>query len=468
MDSGFRRRRARDPEGEWGGDRSNGTIRRQRTEADGPIATRTPNSPIIPTPHPPPPLYRIRTYSETFTNEPPRSAAPFLPLGLLNTETEQYLKGLFVIPKINTLRNLYDIDRSYFIPSNETAAERERREHASELLAPHVPPYFAQLQARLIKHLIVLTRMRHSFRRLAGRFLQAAINRQPLAQTDSITLEPIVQPLTVYDMTHRCRHCFEAKPLMIHIHNQLLYSAGGFNSSQMPRNPLTNLPFRLEQLTSIVAQLKSYGHVTWPILAFAQTNFAIAKFRILHEPALRYTAIMNYIYVEPPQYVAEELVDFIIVYANIHKSPLLTTDINMLTFAATHFSADPYLMCWRRLYRVALFYNIMTTTSTTYDTPDMMLQRKTILNLSRILLLNVGQYIRECRQKHKRAVDSYQQQQMLVLQAIMNVYAGEDDEEAVDGEDELDSEDADDEEEDVPLDNEAIQDDEDSEADSTS
>lgn len=437
MDSGFRRRRrAPDPEREWGGDRP---IQRQRIET---VATQAPT---------PAPEYRIRTYSEIFTNDPPRSAAPFLPLGHLNTETEQYLKGLFVIPKINTLRRLYDIDRSYFVPSNETAAERERREKATELLAPHVPPYFAQLQARLIKHLIVLTRMRLSLRRLANRFLQAVINRQPLAQTDAITLEPIEQPLTVYDMTHRCRHAFEAKPLMIHIHNQLLYSAGGFNSSQMPRNPLTNLPFRLEQLTSIVAQLKSYGHVTWPILAFTQTNFSIAKFRILHEPALRYTAIMNYIYVEPPQYVAEELVDFIIVYANIHKSPLLITDINMLTFAATHFSADPYLMCWRRLYRVALFYNLMTTTSTTYYTHDMLIQRKTIMNLSRILLLNVGQYVRECRQKHKQAVDSYQQQQMLVLQAIMNVYDDVDDEdaddededeavqEAVDSEDEMDN-----------------------------
>lgn len=410
MESGFRRRRPRDSEGEWGGDR---TITRQRTEAPPPA----PNVPLAPAPE-----YRIRTYSETFINGPPRSAAPFLPLGRLNTETEQYLKGLFTIPKINTLRNLYDIDRSYFTPSNETAPERERRQQVNELLAPHVPPYFAQLQARLIKHLIVLTRMRNAFRRLVGLFLRKRIDRQPLAQTDAITLEPIQHPLIVYDIVHRCRHVFEAKPLMIHIHNQLLYSAGGFNSSQMPRNPLTNLAFRLEQLTSIVAQLKRHGHVTWPILALAQTNFAIAKFKILHEPALRYAAIMNYIYVEPPQYVAEELVDFMIVYANTHKSPLTITDINMLTYAATHFSSDPYLMCWRRLYRVALFYNIMTITSTTYDTLDMLIQRKTILNLSRILLLNVGQYIRECRQKHKQAVDSYQQQQMLVLQAIMNVY----------------------------------------------
>lgn len=419
MDSGFRRRRPREPEVEWGGE-----SRRQRAEVPAAaIAPRTPNSPI----------YRIRTYSETCMNEPPRSAAPFLPLGHLSTEAEQYLKGLFTIPKINTLRNLYDINRSYFTPSNETALERERRQQANELLAPHVPPYFAQLQARLIKHLIVLTRMRLSLRRLAGRFLKRIIDRQPLAQTDAITLEPIQQPLIVYDMVHRCRYVFEAKPLMIHIHNQLLYSAGGFNSSQMPRNPLTNLPFRLEQLTSIVAQLKQYGHVTWPILALAQTNFAIAKFRILHEPALRYAAIINYIYVEPPQYIAEELVDFIIIYANIHKCPLTITDINMLTFAATHFSADPYLMCWRRLYRVALFYNL--TTITTNYTPDMLLQKKTILNLSQILLLNVDQYIRECRQKHKRATDSYQQQQMLVLQAIMNVYEAIDDED-IDADDE--------------------------------
>ena len=176
-----------------------------------------------------------------------------------------------------------------------------------------------------------------------------------------------------------------AKPLMIHIHNQLLYSSGGFNSSQMPRNPLTNLPFRLEQLSTIVAQLKKYGHMTWTILAFAQINFSIAKFKILYEPALRYTAIMNYIYVEPPQYIAEELVDFIIVYANIHKYILSTNDINILIYVSAHCPTDPYLMCWRRLYRVALFYNIMSVSD---DTPDILLQRKTIFNLSRIRLLS--------------------------------------------------------------------------------
>lgn len=439
MESGSRRRARTDEwnERSWGGEARRARIERPQLRPQQP-----------PQPQPQQPQFRIRKYFDPCKafDATQKSAAPFLPLGHLDTEAEYFLYGLFDIPKINTLRNLYGIDRPYFIPANETPDEKQRRLKANEHIQAHVPPYFAQLQARLISHLIVLTRMRLSFKHLANRFLIRTIERQPLPQMDAITLEPIEQPLIVYDMQHRCRHCFEARPLMIHIHNQLLYSAGGFNSSQLPRNPLTNLPFQLSQLTSIVTQLKKYGHVTWPILAFAATNFALPKFKILHEPALRYTAIMNYIYVEPPQYVAEELVDFIIVYANIHKSPIYITDINMLTHAATHYSSDPYLMCWRRLYRVALFYNLISTAPSSYDTPDMLIQRKTIMNLSRILLLNMGQYVRECRQKHKQAVDSYAQQQMHILEAIMNIFedgdADDADDEAVYDVDETDGEDS--------------------------
>ena len=252
MESGSRRRRPRSSE--WNEHSWGGEPRRPRIEAP------QENMPSQP-------QYRIRTYFDPCKafSVPPKSAAPFLPFGQLDTEIEYFLHGLFTLPRINILRNLYAIDRPYFIPANETPTEKERRLRATEHVQAHVPPYFGQLQVRLISHLIVLTRMRLSFKQLITKFLIRSIERQPLSQMDAITLEPIEQPLIVYDMTHRCRHCFEAKPLMIHIHNQLLYSAGGFNSSQLPRNPLTNLPFRLSQLVSIVTQLKKYGHVTWPI-----------------------------------------------------------------------------------------------------------------------------------------------------------------------------------------------------------
>lgn len=255
----------------------------------------------------------------------------------------------------------------------------------------------------LISYALLILRLRTAFRHLARRAILRICDKIPFSETDPITLSPVQQPVILYDMKNRCRHQFEARTLMAHIHNQLLHTSFGFPASVEPRNPLTNIPLTLGQLTSIYGQLTSYGYCKWTFTGLRTYCFNLERFTKMFETPLRHAAVRATALVDTNDVAAEQLGAFIHVYTAHHGLLLNELEMSVLQYAATHRPADSYLMCWRRLYLVALWHGLATSPVTTrLDDLEVHVQRRALVILSRILTMNMKNYLIEIRPDYNR------------------------------------------------------------------
>lgn len=251
-------------------------------------------------------------------------------------------------------------------------------------------------QDQLISYALLIMRLRTAFRRLVRRFIIRAADKIAFSEIDPITLSPVQQPVILYDMKNRCRHQFEARTLMTHIHNQLLHTSFGFPAPQEPRNPLTNISLNIGQLTSVYKQLTSYGYCKWTFTGLRVYYFNLDLFTKIFEKPLRHNAVRTTVLVDTNDIAAEQLTSFIHVYAAHHGTLLNELELSILQYAVTQRPADSFLMCWRRLYLVALWHGIATSpVATRHDELEVNVQRRALIILSRILMMNMKKYLDE-------------------------------------------------------------------------
>lgn len=348
--------------------------------------------PRSPTEIPPPPIQRMRR------NEPTAGPARSQPLAYTITE------------RIDTNRIFSYSWRQlaaapflpqYVVPNTYNLA-------LQELTRGRAITYRSMLefkgdQDQLISYALLILRLRNAFRRLVRRFIIRICDKIPFGDVDPITLSPVQQPVTLYDMKNRCRHQFEARTLMTHIHNQILHTSFGFPAPQEPRNPLTNIPLTVGQLTSTYRQLISYGYCMWTFTGLRTYCFNMERFNKMFETPLRHAAVRTTVLVDTNDVAAEQLGAFIHVYTAHHGSLLNQLELSALQYAATQRPADSYLICWRRLYLVALWHGLATSPVTTrLDDLEVHVQRRAIVILSRILTMNIKNYLDEIGPDYNR------------------------------------------------------------------
>lgn len=277
-----------------------------------------------------------------------------------------------------------------------------------ELTRSRVAAYRSMLEFkgdrdRLISYALLILRLRSAFRHLIRRFIIRTADKISFGEVDPITLSPVQQPVILYDMKNRCRHRFEARTLMTHIHNQLLHTSYGFPAPQDPRNPLTNIPLTVGQLTSVYNQLSAYGYNKWTLSGLRTYWFNLERFSKMFETPLRHAAVRNTVLVDTNDVAAEQLCAFIHVYAAHHGSLLNELEMSVIQYATTQRPGDSYMMCWRRLYLVALWHGLATSPVTTrLDDLETHVQRRALIILTRILNMNMKNYLTEIRPDYNR------------------------------------------------------------------
>lgn len=246
--------------------------------------------------------------------------------------------------------------------------------HLSELFRSKVSLYRSMRQED-IQLVILLIRMRNAFKKLLNVVIRRRCDKIPFQDCDPITLSVFERPVVIYDMKNRCRHMFEAKTLMVHIHQQLMHSDGGFPEPLAPRNPLTNIELTYGQLVSCYFQLRAAGQSMWTIGSLYSLNFNLARFAMYNERALRNNAIRN------DETSSEQFLRFIQAYAD---HPISAPNLDILDYAITHRQADYYIICWRQLYINAVLNNSETVA-----------HARGLVVLTRILSQNLLIYINE-------------------------------------------------------------------------
>lgn len=126
-------------------------------------------------------------------------------------------------------------------------------------------------------------RIRWQMRRLLAIWLRRYIDRRTDPTNDLVTLQPIIQPVHVYDFPRRRCFSFEAKTCAQAIQAALSHGRDGFSQPLEPKNLYTNRPFTYVQLVAIGNQLKVYGLEPWLLAAYREHDFRLTYYaRMIH------------------------------------------------------------------------------------------------------------------------------------------------------------------------------------------
>jgi hypothetical protein len=163
---------------------------------------------------------------------------------------------------------------------------------------------------------------------------------------DPITMEPILQAVLVYEFPQQKFYQFESKSIAKHIHQQLSQNDGQLPTAVIPRNPLTNQPFRLEQLMGLLRQCKAYGHSSWVLEAFTSARYDMMSFVAIHYKPLRLHALKTSMSDEGGWDFIDTMRDFIKSQHALHGK---TYSKVTYEWAITHALRERRMESWKKL-----------------------------------------------------------------------------------------------------------------------
>uniref|UniRef100_A0A6C0AP92 Uncharacterized protein n=1 Tax=viral metagenome TaxID=1070528 RepID=A0A6C0AP92_9ZZZZ len=158
------------------------------------------------------------------------------------------------------------------------------------LTANDVSPIFKQHYEDTCKDYLMERKFRGIFRRLLCRWRIKRIDAKPQDLIDPITFMPIEQLVTVYDMEQRRKYCFDALTLVKCVTKDLFRQQYTIPSPQMPKNVVTNKPFKFQQLISLQRQLAYLPQATY-LSYFRKVGFCLNQWRLYMGRTLRLSAI---------------------------------------------------------------------------------------------------------------------------------------------------------------------------------
>lgn len=271
---------------------------------------------------------------------------------------------------------------SEFEPEPEEPTNKRRRTE-NDIISPN---------DRIYALIIIEARCKSAFKRLLNAWIKRRADKIPVSDIDAITLAPYNQPLIVYNMNQRSRHCFETKTLITNIYHQLRYSFGGFPKPLSPMNPITNLGFSEGQLVHIFDSALHLGYYSAPFASFRNTAFNIQLYSYLEERPLRFAAIQEFIYGPNHRSVMlEELLNFIVASSNKRQLFLTGAEIRKLSFGLRH-TSNPYIEQWLRIFGEYLQYDLKGTPSIRYC-PEQIKKSRALVGEINILTDNLRPYL---------------------------------------------------------------------------
>lgn len=151
--------------------------------------------------------------------------------------------------------------------------QKKRKEHPNTPVPFNASPYMVQFQQEVQTWFRLERQVRFALKRLVNAFLFKRYKKRLLNTEDPATLEPPRQEIRIFDVKSRGTYLFEASTLKRQWDENLGYAKWMVPEPQLPKNPLTNLPFTLGQLIYIAQELRRLGRTSWLIEGFIQFDF---------------------------------------------------------------------------------------------------------------------------------------------------------------------------------------------------
>ena len=152
--------------------------------------------------------------------------------------------------------------------------EKADKLNTSFLKHPEMQPYTRRLLFWAKKEQNVRTQMR----KLVALWLVKHYESRMLNTEDPATLAEPDKPVLIFDSKSRGSYVFEASTIKRQMEENLGYCKWLVSEPQLPKNPLTNLPFHTGQVAEIFRQLAIYGMSSWILEGYKEHHYNLSEF----------------------------------------------------------------------------------------------------------------------------------------------------------------------------------------------
>ena len=201
--------------------------------------------------------------------------------------------------------------------------------------------------------------IRTTFRNFVRIWLHNHYKGRFLNTEDPATMEVPRNPIRVYDTKQKGTYVFEASSLFKSTEKDLSYAQWLFPEPSHPKNPLTNLVWKLGQRLHIIQQFRSLNMGSWMIESYNKLHFNLRTFRDLFMVPLKIHAL-NDLSRNPSN---EHTIDFVSEFMEDmieHFETETITNLALLKWASCHMYTHPYIASWRdtwvQIYRYKIMY----------------------------------------------------------------------------------------------------------------
>jgi len=137
---------------------------------------------------------------------------------------------------------------------------------------------------------------------------------------DPVTMEIPKNPVFIIDFPNRISFVYDASTLKKTIENRLLFSDYMFPEPMAPVNLLTNKPFTIGQLISVITQCKKYGQTSWVLESLKSLYGDLHLFSVYNKQLLKVEAIKTF-FKKSSFIVREAAIDYFKIEADYYELP---------------------------------------------------------------------------------------------------------------------------------------------------
>lgn len=211
-----------------------------------------------------------------------------------------------------------------------------------------MPFLFNEYYENLWSDYLMEVTMRRRFRTLLYYWRIRQIDKKPQDLTDPITFMPIETCVSVYDMRAKRKYCFDANSILKSITKNLFHQQYTMPDAQPPKNVITNVPFTLQQLTSLYEQLKSKSNAAY-FVYYRKLEFLLPRWKLHMLPTLSLAAIQSELNDPNSADGRDIFLDFVKDFMETAQLPLTEHFETILEDATEWYYDDPLLSKFRSL-----------------------------------------------------------------------------------------------------------------------
>lgn len=187
--------------------------------------------------------------------------------------------------------------------------------------------------------------VRTQMRKVVALWLQKRYESRMLNTEDPATMAEPDKPVLIFDSKARGSYVFEASTIKRQMEENLGYCKWLISEPQAPKNPMTNLPFHMGQVTEIFRQLSIYGLSSWILEGYKEHHYNLTEFLEFFRQPLR----MRTVETCRKSPTSEDTLDFVTEFIedefDYHDIPYTST-LTILKWGLEHKSDLKYMRKW--------------------------------------------------------------------------------------------------------------------------